>query len=68
MMKLASNSQWRATTQSPSLTQSEALPTTADVIVVGGGLSGVATAYHLSKAKKKVVLIEMASALGSTLR
>jgi glycine/D-amino acid oxidase-like deaminating enzyme len=31
---------------------------TADVAVVGGGIAGVATAYHLSRAGAKVILLE----------
>ena len=31
---------------------------TADVVIVGGGLGGVTVAYILSKAGKKVVLVE----------
>ncbi len=38
--------------------------TKADVVIVGGGLSGVLNAYFLSKAGKKVVLIE-SNKLGS---
>ncbi|WP_338754307.1 FAD-dependent oxidoreductase [Bacillus sp. FJAT-52991] len=30
----------------------------ADVVIVGGGITGIVTAYLLTKAKKKVVLIE----------
>src|SRR3989338_3070302 len=30
----------------------------ADVVVVGAGLAGVLTAYHLHKAGKKVILLE----------
>jgi flavin-dependent dehydrogenase len=32
--------------------------TTFDVIIVGGGLAGLTSAIHLSKLKKKVLLIE----------
>lgn len=35
-----------------------------DVCIIGGGLSGIMTAYHLSKAGKDVVLLEGDSVLG----
>ena len=30
----------------------------ADVCIVGGGLTGISTAYYLSKTKMKVILLE----------
>ena len=32
----------------------------ADVCIIGGGLTGLTTAYYLSKTKMKVVLLEKA--------
>src|SRR5579884_3051751 len=31
---------------------------TADAVVIGGGISGVATAYFLAKAGRRVILVE----------
>lgn len=36
----------------------DALPVEADVVVIGGGVAGVATAYYLAKRRRKVVLCE----------
>ncbi|MBM4049437.1 MAG: FAD-binding oxidoreductase, partial [Planctomycetes bacterium] len=36
----------------------ETLPKEADVVVVGGGICGCSTAYHLAKAGKRVALLE----------
>src|SRR5689334_22360330 len=41
---------------SPFPTLAENLET--DVVIIGGGLAGVSTAYCLSKAGKKIVLVE----------
>src|SRR5512139_3330502 len=42
------------------------LPTTADVVVIGGGVMGASTAYHLAaRGIKKVVLLEKAPFLGA---
>ena len=42
------------------------LPTTADVVVIGGGVMGVSAAYHLvSRGCRAVVLLEKAQFLGS---
>jgi sarcosine oxidase, subunit beta len=42
------------------------LPTTADVVVIGGGVMGVSTAYHLAaRGCRNVVLLERAPFLGS---
>lgn len=40
-------------------------PTTADAVVVGGGIVGVATAYWLSKAGLKTVLVEAREGLST---
>ncbi len=43
----------------------DAWPATADAVVVGGGIVGVATAFWLSRAGMDTVLLEMRSDLGS---
>lgn len=43
----------------------ETWPKTADVVVIGGGMVGVATAFWLSRAGLSTVLLEMRSELGS---
>ena len=43
----------------------ETWPTTADAVVIGGGMVGVATAFWLSRAGLSTVLLEMRSDLGS---
>ncbi|HEY3992466.1 MAG TPA: FAD-binding oxidoreductase [Ktedonobacteraceae bacterium] len=49
-------SYWQHT--SPQLSLSNALPSTVDVLVVGSGLFGAATAYWLARAGKKVALVD----------
>tara|TARA_Y100000294_G_scaffold101216_1_gene93959 strand:- start:1714 stop:2874 length:1161 start_codon:yes stop_codon:yes gene_type:complete len=45
---------------------SENLPTTAEIVILGGGVMGASTAYHLCKAGfKKVVLLERESFFGT---
>jgi sarcosine oxidase subunit beta len=39
--------------------------TTADVVVIGGGVMGVSTAYHVARRGVRVVLLERAPFLGS---
>src|SRR5512136_3503142 len=42
------------------------LPKTADVVIIGGGVMGVSTAYHLAaRGCRNVVLLERAPFLGS---
>lgn len=52
-------SYWHRT--SPRLSLSTQLPSTAEVLVVGGGLFGTATAYWLARAGRRVVLIDRVS-------
>src|SRR5215472_3413294 len=52
-------SYWHRTT--PQVSLSTELPGTADVLVVGGGLFGAATAYWLARAGRKVALLERAT-------
>ena len=51
-------SYWHRT--SPQLALSTTLPATIDVLVVGGGLFGTATAYWLARAGRKVALLDRA--------
>ena len=39
-------------------TQSGELPTSADVVVIGGGIVGTSTAFHLAKRGVDVILVE----------
>lgn len=41
----------------------ETFPSRADVVVIGGGIVGVATAFWLSRANLDVVLVEMRAGL-----
>ncbi len=43
----------------------EQLPTQADVVIIGGGISGAATAFYTSRAGLDTVVVEMRDALGS---
>ncbi|MBM6616857.1 FAD-dependent oxidoreductase [Bacillus suaedaesalsae] len=56
---------WRDTTKLPSF-QSLREDTTADVVIVGGGITGLTTAYRLSKEGVKVVLLEAGKLLNGT--
>ena len=41
-----------------TLTHSSSLPSHADTVVVGGGIVGVSTAYHLARRGHDVLLLE----------
>ena len=56
-------SYWLATTPT-AVTAPDDLPTTADVVVVGGGLLGAATSYWLARAGVQVVLLEAGQLAG----
>lgn len=43
----------------------EELPTQADVVIIGGGITGAATAFYTSRAGLDTVVVEMRDALGS---
>ena len=43
----------------------DTLPKTADVVVIGGGIVGVATAFWLSKAGLDTILVEMREGLST---
>lgn len=45
---------------------SSVLPDKADIVVIGGGVIGASIAYHLSKQKVKVVLLEKADPAGGS--
>lgn len=60
-------SHWQATNRGPSAlylhNKDAALPTTADIVIVGGGMMGASLAYFLTRPggageKKKVVCLE----------
>ena len=43
----------------------DTFPTTADAVVIGGGIVGVATAFWLSRAGLDTVLVEMRDGLST---
>ena len=45
-----------------------AKPVDADVLIVGAGLSGLSAAYHLQKAGKRIVILEMSPHIGGRIR
>ncbi len=58
-------SYWHSTT--PHMTLSVDLPSSADVVVIGGGIVGASTCYWLARAGRQVVLLERsAAAAGAT--
>jgi gamma-glutamylputrescine oxidase len=56
-------SYWQATAAQPAAVPTD-LPTSADVVVVGGGLLGAATAYWLARTGADVTLLEARSLAG----
>jgi gamma-glutamylputrescine oxidase len=55
---LSSRPFWLANLEHPLLHQNSALPDTTDVVVIGGGLTGVSTAYWLNTLGISVTLLE----------
>ncbi|MFD2263195.1 NAD(P)/FAD-dependent oxidoreductase [Lacibacterium aquatile] len=53
---------WEATAPAAPATQGLREALSADVVVVGGGFTGLSTALHLAQAGKKVVLLEAVEA------
>lgn len=61
----ASISYWQQTAQGPALASQ--LPQEADIVIIGGGIVGVATSYWLARAGKAPLLLERAHlAYGAT--
>ncbi|MBD0269485.1 MAG: FAD-binding oxidoreductase [Cyanobacteria bacterium Co-bin8] len=54
----SSQSFWLANLELPPLPDSQDLPTSSDVVVIGGGLTGVSTAYWLSSLGIQTTLLE----------
>jgi monoamine oxidase len=52
----------------PPLHQYEAKENTADVLIVGAGLSGLSSAYQLQKAGKTALILEMTPHIGGRIR
>src|SRR5918997_5845624 len=49
----------------PTIRVADALPATADLVVVGGGVIGCATAFFAARAGLRAVVIERRPALGT---
>lgn len=45
-------------TSAPAMSAPNALPSSADIVIVGAGIQGCASAYYMAKAGMKVVLID----------
>ncbi|PSR32875.1 MAG: FAD-binding oxidoreductase [Sulfobacillus benefaciens] len=58
MVADSQSSYWTKTTDPFISTGSEGIPQRMDVIVVGGGLTGISAAYHLSRAGRQVMVLE----------
>ncbi|GGD83602.1 FAD-dependent oxidoreductase [Paenibacillus nasutitermitis] len=58
-------SYWRDSTKIPAYPKL-AEDTAADVVIVGGGIVGITTAYRLAEAGRKVVLLEADTVMGGT--
>src|SRR4051812_4482479 len=56
-----------AGTRSPSFSTQSAVPGAVDVVIVGGGIAGLAAAYELSKQGASFVLFEGASRVGGVI-
>ncbi|PAQ15355.1 FAD-dependent oxidoreductase [Bacillaceae bacterium SAOS 7] len=64
-MKLTRKTLWEQEVKLPSFPALDQM-VFADVVIVGGGITGIITAYLLTKAKKKVVLIEGSQLVNGT--
>ncbi len=49
----------------PTVRFADALPATADVVIIGGGIVGCATAFFAARAGLEVVVLERRAALGT---
>src|SRR4051812_40075798 len=56
-----------AGTRSPSFSTQSPVPRAVDVVIVGGGIAGLAAAYELSKQGASFVLFERASRVGGVI-
>lgn len=55
----------RAMSEQPKVRFADAPPATADVVVIGGGMIGCATAFFAARAGLRVVVLERRAALGT---